>query len=229
MSELKPCPFCGGKARLGTWVSGHTPPEKTWLVQCSDLGCYARVGTTEEDKEDAITNWNTRASSSRAETGEPVAWYCINSITGLHGVITDKKEAERRKTLPKCWQVEPLYRPDATPASSQTELAEEKPDAWMSADLSSAVTSRQLANIPELGNDPSPLYPIPLYREGRSGELEEVREDAIWHDLTFVVADFLQLRDEALEPGEADEEERQASAEHLVASIRSALASMKEG
>jgi hypothetical protein len=78
----------------------------------------------------------------------------------------------------------------ATPASSQTELAEEKPDAWMSADLSSAVTSRQLANIPELGNDPSPLYPIPLYREGRSGELAEVRRLALEAELREAVIEL---------------------------------------
>lgn len=55
----------------------------------------------------------------------------------------------------------------------------------------------------------------------------EARQDAIWHDLTFIIADFLHLRDEALEPGEADEEERQASAEHLVTSLRSAITTLK--
>lgn len=39
-----------------------------------------------------------------------------------------------------------------------------EPLAWLSADLSSAITARSAANIPELGGDPSPLYPIPLYR-----------------------------------------------------------------
>jgi Lar family restriction alleviation protein len=66
MTELLPCPFCGGKARLGKWVSGHTPPEETWLVQCGALGCYARVGTTEEDQADAIATWNTRATTPTA-------------------------------------------------------------------------------------------------------------------------------------------------------------------
>lgn len=41
----------------------------------------------------------------------------------------------------------------------------DNPLAWISADMSSAITARQLANIPELGGDPSELYPIPLYRK----------------------------------------------------------------
>jgi hypothetical protein len=39
-----------------------------------------------------------------------------------------------------------------------------KPLAWISADLCSAVTARQVENIPELGGDPTGLYPIPLAR-----------------------------------------------------------------
>ena len=66
MTELLPRPFCGGTARLGKWVSGHSPPEETWLVQCGALGCYARVGTTEEDQADAIAAWNTRATTPTA-------------------------------------------------------------------------------------------------------------------------------------------------------------------
>lgn len=50
--ELKPCPFCGGRAELyGSW-------QDSWIVEC--VKCHA---STDDYKEnfDAILAWNARA------------------------------------------------------------------------------------------------------------------------------------------------------------------------
>ena len=54
MSDLKPCPFCGGKAKLEDMGYPHH-------VYCT--GCGARVqgkGFAEEGEKDAIETWNKR-------------------------------------------------------------------------------------------------------------------------------------------------------------------------
>ena len=54
MSRLKPCPFCGGKAKLEKMGYPHH-------VFCTS--CYARVtghGLAEEGEQDAIRHWNMR-------------------------------------------------------------------------------------------------------------------------------------------------------------------------
>ena len=53
MTELKPCPFCGGEADIVVYgaTGEHT-------IEC--LTCGAE-GATEYDKAEAIEAWNTRA------------------------------------------------------------------------------------------------------------------------------------------------------------------------
>jgi hypothetical protein len=55
-----------------------------------------------------------------------------------------------------------------------------RPLAWISADLSNSITARQLENIPELGCDPSQLYPIPLYpKEAVMSDKASIRPDMV--------------------------------------------------
>ena len=73
MSELKPCPFCGGEARL-------YPSEAGFFVGCFNDGCAVNPSSgefvadgvwDEEQKEAAIDAWNTRAERTcRMETEE---------------------------------------------------------------------------------------------------------------------------------------------------------------
>ena len=65
MSELKPCPFCGGEAVLSIVAPCY------W-VSCSD--CCAETHTLESEKE-AIQAWNTRTPDPIAET-EQKFWQC---------------------------------------------------------------------------------------------------------------------------------------------------------
>lgn len=53
LTELKPCPFCGGFARVAT-TCAH------WYnVWCMNSECYAQGGMS-PIKEDAVEMWNKR-------------------------------------------------------------------------------------------------------------------------------------------------------------------------
>ena len=64
MSEMKPCPFCGGKPRLQKYESGHDEPFVSWRVVClgPDGGCFGTAGILEDEQQDAIDAWNTRTA-----------------------------------------------------------------------------------------------------------------------------------------------------------------------
>lgn len=59
MSELKPCPFCGG-----TDISCADAGRKTdvWFIQCED--CFATFPHF-DSKAEAIEAWNRRADNER--------------------------------------------------------------------------------------------------------------------------------------------------------------------
>lgn len=53
MSELLPCPFCGGEAQVARTAAGY------WAAYCEEPMC-GRVGNFKTEA-DAIEAWNTRA------------------------------------------------------------------------------------------------------------------------------------------------------------------------
>lgn len=58
MSELKPCPFCGGEAKaMLDKCSG------VYFIGCSNDKClgFSAIGWSYETKYEAISAWNTRA------------------------------------------------------------------------------------------------------------------------------------------------------------------------
>ena len=66
MSELKPCPFCGGK---GVFIKGsrsiHGDNPYTFAVHCAE--CRANNGEFFRTKEEAIAAWNRRAYERKAD------------------------------------------------------------------------------------------------------------------------------------------------------------------
>jgi len=64
MTELKPCPFCGGEAAV-------ILDDRTW-IECMDCPQKAGVGPFDTDAQ-AIAAWNTRAAEeAKAELVEAV-------------------------------------------------------------------------------------------------------------------------------------------------------------
>lgn len=59
MTELKPCPFCGGKAKSRVDYKKETETYE-WIVEC--IICSARTGFRKE-LEDAVEAWNRRANN----------------------------------------------------------------------------------------------------------------------------------------------------------------------
>ena len=55
MNELKPCPFCGGKAEI---KADPMIGEIFYTVRCSV--CHARVHYANVDKQKKIDEWNRR-------------------------------------------------------------------------------------------------------------------------------------------------------------------------
>lgn len=54
--ELKPCPFCGSKARWATTMGG----DDSWEIQCSNNDCCLVVFSGNTGNE-TLAAWNTRA------------------------------------------------------------------------------------------------------------------------------------------------------------------------
>lgn len=62
MTELKACPFCGGKATINVFRNGAE-----FLVQRTEcLNCSCSLAASTE-REDVIKHWNTRSKSPRYE------------------------------------------------------------------------------------------------------------------------------------------------------------------
>jgi len=58
MTELKPCPFCGGEAEIDGYVNAGT-----YFVQCVDqyLTCFQPITNACVDEKSAIEMWNKRS------------------------------------------------------------------------------------------------------------------------------------------------------------------------
>lgn len=65
--DIKPCPFCGGKAKLSG--AYHVGGITAWAVYCGkfpqDFSCGAQL-TSIKSEEDAINAWNRRTHDANA-------------------------------------------------------------------------------------------------------------------------------------------------------------------
>ena len=63
MAELKPCPFCGGKAKTGHYYpcDGYQGESAVYKIECKN--CHAKI---ESDSIDSVWDlWNTRTPKER--------------------------------------------------------------------------------------------------------------------------------------------------------------------
>ena len=63
MGELKPCPFCGGEAKI--FENGEERKSKYYFVDvlCKDMNCRGCSSCLEyRNKQEAIEAWNRRAT-----------------------------------------------------------------------------------------------------------------------------------------------------------------------
>ena len=63
--ELKPCPFCAGRARI-SWIRGEYSTDMKWKVKCHT--CGGGVGFY-NDPYEAAAHWNRR-------NGSPISIRC---------------------------------------------------------------------------------------------------------------------------------------------------------
>lgn len=61
MSELLPCPFCGGQAEI------DSDPYQRYFPECLTLTCLFRPDAAFNSIEEAIKAWNTRADLTQAK------------------------------------------------------------------------------------------------------------------------------------------------------------------
>lgn len=60
--ELKPCPFCGGKAELFDNSKDFTADFKRYFIRCKEKKCAMIVAfEVNTDKQQTINQWNRRA------------------------------------------------------------------------------------------------------------------------------------------------------------------------
>jgi len=67
MEDLKPCPFCGGEAKLFTKENEYNDAQQSWDIRCVgsdglDAPCYLYDGADwwADNKEEIIKLWNRR-------------------------------------------------------------------------------------------------------------------------------------------------------------------------
>lgn len=61
MSELKPCPFCGGAAMV--IANQYRYGQTSYCVKCTDIHCQVTPVTYEHcELKDAIESWNRRVA-----------------------------------------------------------------------------------------------------------------------------------------------------------------------
>ena len=112
MSELKPCPFCGGAGRCGEG-------DGKWFAHCEAAGCYAYVGENYdasaspdhmfESQEEAREAWNRRVPVVELPplTATPIAWLDEQGRIVQRGEFRNGGWVSADRAIPDSWK--PLY------------------------------------------------------------------------------------------------------------------------
>jgi restriction alleviation protein Lar len=70
MSDLKPCPFCGGPAEIKAWANQYG--QQGWAANCTRDECYARISYGDDcEREHVAGLWNERTEPPASQSGSP--------------------------------------------------------------------------------------------------------------------------------------------------------------
>lgn len=98
-SELKNCPFCGGKAEHKMWLWGEDKEKKAiWLHYIFCLSCDAMTDNMYRTEAEAITAWNTRTAAPRFTAAEREA---MNITMGLAALYAADHKGDNAKECHK--------------------------------------------------------------------------------------------------------------------------------
>lgn len=68
MSDLKPCPFCNGKAEFGEVTDRDSPDFGGHFISCECLACVGLIYANGDDPKPLLAEkWNRRAQEDRDE------------------------------------------------------------------------------------------------------------------------------------------------------------------
>lgn len=101
MDKLKPCPFCGAKAKIGNNFEGQ------FFVWCTNDDCDARIFSRVKDN--AIRAWNRRAEETSPQPdGEVECVMCSETFTEddleeLRGMGEQYHREDGCFLCPDCW------------------------------------------------------------------------------------------------------------------------------
>lgn len=93
MSELKPCPFCGGEASK-VWIPYIGGGGYGNVIECDD--CWAKTGYYATEAE-AIAAWNARAERTCKNTQSDLDFMCSEC-----GKCVDRGRVIKIKYCPNC-------------------------------------------------------------------------------------------------------------------------------
>ncbi len=103
--QLKPCPFCGGEASIGTVkyspcdITKLNNREKGYFVNCQICSARNEVGISYATEEEAIKHWNTRNSHdallAACEEGEQRLAFLQRKIVESSLIIVDGIEIRK--------------------------------------------------------------------------------------------------------------------------------------
>jgi Lar family restriction alleviation protein len=80
MSELKPCPFCGGQPK----IYGGPYSQEAYTISCNTCSC----DLTDNDEDSLREQWNTRTQSQWiSEELAPALNKCFKSKIGCDGML----------------------------------------------------------------------------------------------------------------------------------------------
>lgn len=68
LKDLKPCPFCGGKAEMV--VKKHIPTGFEYTPRCVKTACAGRLAKKWLDEYNAYMAWNRRADDAEPSAGD---------------------------------------------------------------------------------------------------------------------------------------------------------------